>query len=359
MTSTARASAAWRCPSRESLAGATAAVTLTPADALRPALQVIGNASHIRVTGLTVQATRTDRPPVIVGSPTALTPELQPDDVTFDRVEVLAAAAGGKRGIEAHTRRFALLRSRVTGFLLSGQDSQAFFACNGPGPYTIEDNQLEASGENVLFGGSAIKGPAMVPGSIVIRNNDIVKPAAWRSVAGSVKNSIECKACNGALIDGNRIDGCWPDAQPGNMIVLTPRNQSGTAPDAVVQDVIIRGNRSVNHTGGYAVNVLYTDNEYASRPTARITIEGNLFQDSKSGFQLLGGVDGYLRITDNTLPGVTSVLGTFENMTGKTVALTYERNVSASLAPTAGAVRPRRLARRRWRSTRPAPSSAT
>jgi hypothetical protein len=316
-----------RLPLARVIADQTAGYVLKPQDPLTPALRIL--ASRFRMIGIRVVNGDPSRSTVVAGSPTATDPAAQPDDVELDRVEIVAASGLGKRGIEAHTRSFTLARSRVVGFLYRGQDSQAFLTYNGPGPYTLVDNELSASGENIMTGGGSIKSAAMIPSQVVIRGNLILKPQEWRTTTGSVKNSVEFKAVKGALVEDNVIDGCWRDAQAGHMIVITPRNQYNDSPWTVVQDVVIRGNKTVRHTDGYAVNVLGTDNNAPTQPTARITIERNLFQDSPKGILVSYGVTGYLRVLNNTLPGVRWNLLTFTSTTVKT-PLTFTGNVAKS-----------------------------
>jgi hypothetical protein len=309
------------------IADQTAGYLLRPADPVKPALQV--SASRFHLVGIRVVNGNPARSAVIAGSSTATDPAAQPDDVEFDRVEIVAANGAGKRGIEAHTRSFTLIRSRVVGFLYRGEDSQAFLTYNGPGPYTLIDNEISGSGENIMTGGGTIKSPAMIPSNVVIRGNLIVKPQEWRTQHGSVKNSVEFKAVKGALVEDNLIDGCWRDAQAGHMIVITPRNQYNDSPWTVVQDVVIRGNRTIHHTNGYAVNILGSDNNAPTQPTTRITIERNLFQDSPKGVLVSYGVTGYLRVLNNTLPAVRWNLLTFANTVVKT-PLTFTGNVAKS-----------------------------
>ena len=306
--------------------GATAAYRLEPADGLKPTLSV--QASRVRITGVTIVPSRTDRAVVLVGSSSAVDPLTLPDDVVFDRVEVLALAAGGKRGIEAHCRGLVVTRSRVMGFWFSGADSQAFLAINGPGPYLLDDCQLQASGENVMFGGGSTKAAAMVPTNVIIRKCLLDKPSDWPGKS-DVKNLIEFKSVKGALVEANVLDGNWKDAQDGSAIVITPRNQYGDSPWTVVEDVVVRGN-IVRHTPhGYGVSILGHDNEQPSLQTARITIEGNLFEECPNGVRTIGGVDGALVIRNNTLPKVAGNFLQFSG-TGPSTPLTVTSNVTLS-----------------------------
>src|SRR5215218_1125681 len=237
---------------------AVAGVVLAPANPLTPTLQV--TASHVNVTGLTVLNGAPDRETVVVGSATATDVLQQPDDVTFDRVAVLAGQSGGVRGFSLHTRKVSLIRSHVAGFWFRGRDAQAVFALNGPGPYILRDNYLEGSGENVMFGGGTIRIRDCVPGHVEVIGNTLAKPETWRALTGSVKNSLEFKAVRGALVEGNVLDGNWRDGQDGSAILLTPRNQNGDTPWVVVEDVTLRGNVVRRAADGYAVSILGRDN---------------------------------------------------------------------------------------------------
>ena len=291
--------------------GATASHTLVPSDAYKATLTI--NGSRVSLTGINIAPCKQDRAVVVIGSYNSSDPLTQPDLVLLDRVEVISnPTVGGKRGIEAHTRNFALSGSRVIGFIYAGEQSQGFISYNGPGPYNIFNNEIEGSGQNILFGGGNTHSAAMIPSNVKILNNSIKKPLAWKSRTGTVCNSIEFKCGKNVLIEGNIIDGCWSDVQAGHMIVLTPRNQTGTNPWCVLEDITIRNNRSINHLSGYAVNILLDDNENPSEQTKRITIDGNLFEDSTKGFQILGGIIDFLKITDNTLPKIKYNLITFD-----------------------------------------------
>jgi hypothetical protein len=62
-----------------------------------------------------------------------------------------------------------------------GQDAQAIAAMNGPGPYLIENNYLEAAAENFLSGGVDPTIPNLTPSDITFRYNHLFKPSTWRT----------------------------------------------------------------------------------------------------------------------------------------------------------------------------------
>jgi hypothetical protein len=131
---------------------------------------------------------------------------------------------------------------------------------NGPmGPYKITNNFLEASGENILFGGGPADG---TPTDIQVSQNHMFKPLTWMKgqpgyVGGPngnpfiVKNLFELKNAQRVLLEGNIMEGSWGGfSQAGFGILLTPKNQSGgLCPICQVTDVTIRYN-SIRHVGG-------------------------------------------------------------------------------------------------------------
>jgi hypothetical protein len=122
------------------------------------------------------------------------------------------------------------------------------------GPYKIENNFLEASGEAILFGGGAA---TMTPADTEIRRNHFFKP--WQWMPGSpnfvgaadghpfvVKNHLELKNAKRVLIEANLMENNWGGfTQAGYALLLTPKNpitRSGrlVCPLCEVTDITIR-----------------------------------------------------------------------------------------------------------------------
>lgn len=131
------------------------------------------------------------------------------------------------------------------------------------GPYKIENNFLEASGESIMFGGG---GATTTPTDIVVRRNHFFKPIQWMKgqpgfiggVTGDpfiVKNHLELKNAVRVLLEANLMENSWGGfTQTGRAIVLTPKNQhtkSGAyvCPLCQVTDVTIRYVH-IAHAGG-------------------------------------------------------------------------------------------------------------
>ena len=165
-------------------------------------------------------------------------------NITFDRVIIIGGPQGQKRGIRANGRNITLTRSHIANIWAPGQDSQAFCAWNGAGPFTMVDNYLEAASENVMFGGANSSSPANVPADILVENNHFNKRPEWRGDhPSSVKNLFELKSAKRAIIRNNLFEQNWTDAQNGYAILFTVRNDDGGAPWSVVEDVLFERQR--------------------------------------------------------------------------------------------------------------------
>jgi hypothetical protein len=150
----------------------------------------------------------------------------------------------------------------ITGSCSDAQAINGGLGNDQMGPYKIVDNFLEASGENILFGGDAA---GATPADIQISQNHMFKPLTWMKgqpgyVGGSngnpfaVKNLLELKNAQRVLVDSNIMEDTWGGfSQVGFAILLTPKNQSANnggnlCPICQVTDVTIRYS-SISHVG--------------------------------------------------------------------------------------------------------------
>jgi hypothetical protein len=197
-------------------------------------------------------------------------------DLIVDRVYIHGDPTfGQKRGIALNSAATTIENSYIAGIVSASQDAQAICGWNGPGPYTIAN-----SAENLLFGGTDPSIPNLVPSDITITHNLMSKPMAWRSQSWQVKNLLEFKNAQRVVVDGNVLENNWLAAQTGYAVLFTPRNQGGTAPWSVVQQIQFTNN-VVRHVAA-AINILGNDNVAPSQQTNAITIRNNLFEDVSS-----------------------------------------------------------------------------
>ncbi len=223
---------------------------------------------------------------VMLGDNSAATVDELPHHIIIDRCYVHGdPKKGSRRGVALNGRHLAVIDSYVSDFKQEGHDSQAVGGWAGTGPFKVVNNYLQAAGENVLFGGSdpAIRG--LVPSDIEVRGNHAAKPLAWKrgeaNYDGSnwqVKIIFELKNARRVLVDGNLFEHNWQTPGYGFGIVFTVRNQDGTAPWVVVEDVTFTNN-IVRHSAS-GINFLgFDDIHPPSEQTKRILVRNNLFQD--------------------------------------------------------------------------------
>ncbi len=104
--------------------------------------------------------------------------------------------------------------------------------------WKIVGNYIEASGENVIFGGG---GAAIQPTDIELRNNYFFKPQIWNPKSLTynggnptnhqpyiVKNHLEMKNVVRIFGEGNWFSNVWGGfSQAGESVIFSPKNQAG------------------------------------------------------------------------------------------------------------------------------------
>ncbi len=272
-----------------------------------PAILTAAGAHHYRLVGLEIT---TDAGVALNYGLVALGDSLQtsltqvPSFLILDRVYIHGQpTADMRRGVALNSASSAVVDSYISEAHEVGADAQAIAGWNGPGPFKITDNYLEGAGENMLFGGSDPSIPNLVPSDIEVRRNYFYKQLRWKSddpsyagIAWTVKNLFELKNAQRVLVDGNIFEHNWPAAQNGFSILFTVRNQGGTAPWSIVQDVTFTHNL-VRHVAA-AVNILGTDDIYPSQQTNRILVRDNVFDDVNA--TNWGGSGRLFQILDGT-----------------------------------------------------------
>lgn len=252
----------------------------------QPALQTEDGAHHFRVVGIEFVPANSDYiyNLISLGTDSQKAADV-PHHLEFDRCYVHQRSAGGitRRGFALNSAETTITNSYISGFAGSQQETQAIAGWNGPGPFHIINNYLEAGAENIMFGGGDPSIQGLVPSDIEIRRNLMSKPISWRGKV-TIKNVLELKNAKRVQIVGNTIE----NGLDCTAITLTVRNQNGGAPWSTIEDVEIRSNL-VRHAGS-AINVLGQDNDHPSQTMKRLRITNNLFEDISH--ERWGG-DGY------------------------------------------------------------------
>jgi len=159
-----------------------------------------------------------------------------PHDIIFDRCAMSShenMSDGCSRAIGYNGGATAVLGCRIEGIASIG-DSQTIGGWGATGPLKVINCFLEATGENIIIGGSD---PAnlIVATDFEIRRNFFSKRNSWNpkdpSYSGknwSNKNLLETKHGVRWLIEGNVFDGSFPDSQVGTAVLFKTSNQYGT-----------------------------------------------------------------------------------------------------------------------------------
>ncbi|HZT58810.1 MAG TPA: hypothetical protein VFA21_09320 [Pyrinomonadaceae bacterium] len=253
------------------------------------ALQTAPGAHHWRLIGLEIRPASADTLVYDLvklgdGSSAQDSIEKVPHDLVLDRCLITAFPTQTlKRGVALNSAETSVVNSYIAGFKSAEQDSQAVGGWNGPGPFHVINNYLEASGENLMFGGGPPAIAGLVPSDIEVRRNHLFKPLSWRqgepSFAGTrwnVKNILELKSARRVVIEGNVLENNWGDVNWGyGTINLTVRGDSG--PQATIEDVLFRNNLIMHAPNGF--NILGKDTYQPSRRGRGVRIVNNLFVD--------------------------------------------------------------------------------
>jgi len=263
-----------------------------------PCFRTQANAHHYRLVGLEITADPTVLNSfglVNLGDASSAqhSLDLVPHHFIVDRcfIHGHTEAVVMKYGVRLDCAKAAIIDCYISDFHSVGFDAQAISGINGPGPFKILNNYLEASGENILFGGGAPAIAGLVPADIEIRHNYFYKPWSWRvghpEYAGkhwTIKNLFELKTGRRVWLDGNILENCWADlpiGQSGYAILLTIRTEGGASPQADVSDVLI-SNNIIRHVGA-GISLSGTDGNQSTR-SSRIMISNNLFEDINGPF---------------------------------------------------------------------------
>jgi len=244
-----------------------------------PAFATIPACQNWTLLGLELLATPTGDNDILVlgdGSSAQNTLADVPSNLIVDRCYIHGDATyGQKRGISLQSGETTIKNCYISDIKFTGQDTQAIAGWNGPGPWTIDNNYLEATTENFLVGGATIQIPDLLPTDITFTNNTVTKQLAWRGAGYNIKNLLELKTGVNVLIDGNTFTYNWGgEGQSGYALVFTVRNEEGDNNWATIQNVTCTNN-TIAHSGSF-INILGKDD----RPVGSVTMNNLLIRDN-------------------------------------------------------------------------------
>jgi hypothetical protein len=232
-------------------------------------------------------------------------------DIVLDRVYVSAGPTNNtRRCVGFNGNSLAVVNSWLADCHSKGFDTQGIGGWTGAGPFLIQNNHIEGSGQGIMFGGADTQIPGMVPSDITIRGNHLYKPMSWGGGRWSVKATFELKNARRVLFEGNVLENHWIDAQVGFAILLMATNQDGGAPWSTVQDITIQNNIVKASTGGVNISSRWAANGGSViEQVQRVLVRNNLFTDV--GRDPVTGVAGRLLQLLGDLKNITLVQNTF------------------------------------------------
>lgn len=227
-----------------------------------------------------------------------------PNYIEFERCFIHGSFAGEIRnGILAGGRNFLIVDSWISEIKMAATETHAIAFYNGPGPYTITNNWLEATAIPLLTGGGtqSVDDITFMPANITITKNTFNKPRKWFSLDGNYvgtaytnKNMLEFKVADGATVTRNYFQGNYFGAnndQAGHAVAFNIRlpNGSSSSTYAVTEDVTFQDNWINGTLGG--LSVLGTDSNYSNTGIVRrLTATNNLVTDVGCRWSYVGCV---------------------------------------------------------------------
>jgi hypothetical protein len=259
----------------------------TPTDPL-PTIngQVYVEAPDVNLVKVKVLGTTPSNTLVIMNKPNLL----------LDMVVLQGSPNGQKRGVYVASSGFSALDSWLGGFWYS-DDSQALLSERDADGVVVDNCYLEASGENVMFGGGDALAESRMPKNISFTNCHFNKPNTWRFQASTGnKNLFELKMAKNVKVDNCLFENSWVDAQVGYGIVLTVRNQYGRDPYATIENVEFT-NCTMKHVAG-GISILGRDYLQPSEVMKNVSFKNFTIEDLSNAayggngrtLQLQGGV---------------------------------------------------------------------
>lgn len=154
----------------------------------------------------------------------------------FNNSVAIGSPNGAHRGINVNCRGWRVTRSRVLNVFHDIQ-TNGIAGWEGCADGVVEDCDIEASGQNIIYGGSYCGHADLIPQDIVHKNLTLLKPERWlKDPTVTVVNHFEIK--NGKRIKATnvRAQGCRPGGgQDGSSILLTVRQDP--PPYCCVEDI--------------------------------------------------------------------------------------------------------------------------
>ena len=222
-------------------------------------------------------------------------------NIIFDRVVIIGSDPNSTRtGLYLNGSDITVTKSHIANIHKQGEESKAIVLQEGPGPFTITDNYLEAASINILFGGGDTSSSAHIANNILVEGNHLYKKPEWAGGSYGTKNIFELKTATNVVVRNNLMENNWPGGQDGYAILFQPVNDTANSPWNKVTDVLFEQNTVRGVENGINILGYEWQTNYTSSQTTRVTFRNNLFV-IRNRFLKAGGEVGILTIEHNTV----------------------------------------------------------
>lgn len=162
-------------------------------------------------------------------------------------------------------------------------DSNAAYSLNGKGAHVYNNSYIEASSENILYGGDTVTVDGGVPTNIEVRRCYFYKRPAWKPNPDplyNIKNLIEFKTGRRVYLAGNVFENHWIGADAGqpNAININTIAEFGS-PWSVNEDIVFENNKVFEIPSGVLVSSANGTGvtDYTARKSQNIRFKNMLF----------------------------------------------------------------------------------
>lgn len=201
----------------------------------------------------------------------------------FNNGRIFGSPNGQHRGVRSDANGIRITNSIIKN-IWADIDAQAVGGWDGTKDLIVDNCELEASGEVVMWGGSTLSSQDNICEDITVSNCRLTKNLEWikKLRLEKCKNAFEVKCGRRITIKNCFIQYSWPDGgQEGYAFVITVRQDP--SPWGVIEDVSILDNE-VSDTAA-CVNILGMDDN-SHNPLdpmlKNLLIRGNRFRNINS-----------------------------------------------------------------------------
>lgn len=234
-----------------------------------------------------------------------------PNNIIYDRCLFRGNPVHGTvRGLFGDGAFISLLGCSFYDFIMAGQDTQAVLLINGSGGAACKavNCYFEGAGENIMAGGGDPSIPNARPSDWWFIDCTFFKPLTWRnkpmtasygtfpSGNAVIKNLFEYKNARRFYMARCNFENNWAgNGQAGPSVLVTPRNQNGTAPWSGTEDLFHCDFKITSHSG---INVMGSDDGgggagFTSEQTKRVWFHNGFI--TSNGMDNTGALGGGAR----------------------------------------------------------------